>query len=150
MDQQEDRKKVPVAVGSGMGIRQSWRHHHALVVGQQSRQGQRQLQGLQSQWRGGGDLSHGTAPVGSFSANPFGIHDTSGNVFECDEDCWNPSHSNAPSNGTARTQCNCRYRVIRGGSFYYYLKVANSYYRAKNPPGVKSYWLGFRVLREID
>ena len=25
-----------------------------------------------------------------------------------------------------------------------------SHYRAKNPPGVKSYWLGFRVLRELD
>lgn len=103
-----------------------------------------------SQWSDGGELPHGTAPVGSFAPNPFGVHDTAGNVFEWVEDCWNPSHENAPPDGTARTQGDCRYRVIRGGSFYYYSKVAKSYYRAKNPPGVKSYWLGFRVLREID
>ncbi len=47
-------------------------------------------------------------------------------------------------------QGNCNYRVIRGGSFYYFSKVARSAYRAKNPPNVKSYWLGFRVLRELD
>jgi len=98
----------------------------------------------------GGTLPHGSAPVGSFAANPFGIHDTAGNVFEWVEDCWNTSHKNAPKNGTARTEGNCKYRVLRGGSFYYYSKVAKTFYRAKNPPGVKSYWLGFRVLRELD
>ncbi len=103
-----------------------------------------------SKWSDGGTLPHGSAPVGSFAANPFGIHDTAGNVFEWVEDCWNKSHKNAPKNGAARTEGNCRYRVLRGGSFYYYSKVAKSFYRAKNPPNVKSYWLGFRVLRELD
>ena len=103
-----------------------------------------------SEWSDGGTQPHGTAPVGSFKPNPFGIHDTAANVFEWVEDCWNKSHENAPTDGTARTQGNCRYRVIRGGSFYYYSKVARADYRAKNPPGVKSYWLGFRVLRELD
>lgn len=103
-----------------------------------------------SKWSDGGELPHGSAPVGSFKPNPFGLHDTAGNVFEWVEDCWNTSHKNAPNDGSARTEGNCNYRVLRGGSFYYYSKVAKSSYRAKNPPAVKSYWLGFRVLRELN
>jgi len=90
-----------------------------------------------------------SAPVGSFKPNPFGVYDTSGNVFEWVEDCWNPDHLSAPKTARARRGGNCHFRVIRGGSFYYFNKVARSFYRAKNPPGVKSYWLGFRVLREL-
>ena len=93
--------------------------------------------------------SHGTLPVGSFKPNPYGIHDTAGNVFEWTEDCWNRNHKGAPRDGSARTTGDCRNRVIRGGSFYYFNKVARSFYRSKNPPGVKSYWLGFRVVREL-
>ena len=91
-----------------------------------------------------------TAPIGSFKANPFGLHDTTANVFEWVEDCWNDSHKGAPNDGSARTRGDCDNRVIRGGSFYYFSKVAQAAYRAKNPPAVKSYWLGFRVLRELD
>ncbi|NQU60780.1 MAG: formylglycine-generating enzyme family protein [Rhodospirillales bacterium] len=102
-----------------------------------------------SKWSDGGTEPHGSAPVGSFKANPFGLYDTAANVFEWVQDCWNKTHKGAPTDASARMQGNCRYRVIRGGSFYYYSKVAKAAYRAKNPPGVKSYWLGFRVLREI-
>ncbi len=91
-----------------------------------------------------------TAPVGSFEPNPFGLYDTSANVFEWVEDCWTRDYRGAPTDGSAVTAGgNCRYRVIRGGSFYYFNKVARSAYRAKNPPAVNSYWLGFRVLREL-
>ena len=38
----------------------------------------------------------GSAPVGSFAPNPFGLHDTAGNSWEWIEDCWNPSHVGAP------------------------------------------------------
>jgi len=93
--------------------------------------------------------SHETKPVGTFGANPFGVFDTAGNAFEWVEDCWNADHRGAPSDGTARKTGNCRFRVIRGRSFYYFSKVSQGTYRAKNPPGVKSYWLGFRVLREL-
>jgi len=93
--------------------------------------------------------SHGTKPVGSFKPNPYGLHDTAANVFEWVEDCWNKDYRGVPADGSAANSDNCRNRVIRGGSFYYFNKVARSAYRAKNPPAVKSYWLGFRVVREL-
>lgn len=93
--------------------------------------------------------SHGTTPIGSFPPNAFGVYDTAGNVFEWTADCWNPDHKGAPKDAAARTTGDCNNRVIRGGSFYYFSKVAQAAYRAKNPPGVKSYWLGFRVVREL-
>ncbi len=93
--------------------------------------------------------SHGTTPIGSFPPNAFGVYDTTGNVFEWTADCWNGDHKDAPKDGAARTTGDCNNRVIRGGSFYYFSSVAESYYRAKNPPEVKSYWLGFRLVREV-
>jgi len=90
-----------------------------------------------------------SAPVGSFKPNPFGLYDTAGNLFEWVSDCWNPDHRGAPKTTAPRKEGNCNFRVIRGGSFYYFNKVSRASYRAKNPPGVKSYWLGFRVVREL-
>jgi formylglycine-generating enzyme required for sulfatase activity len=43
----------------------------------------------------------------------------------------------------------CRERVMRGGSWYYISKNARSAWRFKNDARVKSYGIGFRVLREI-
>ena len=132
-----------------MGIRRP-RRHHAMVVGEKVGKNNANCKDCKSKWSDGGTLPHGSAPVGSFAANPFGILDTAGNVFEWVEDCWNTSHKNTPKKGTARIEDNCKYRALHSGSFYYFSKVAKSFYRAKNPPGVKSYWLGFRVLRELN
>jgi formylglycine-generating enzyme required for sulfatase activity len=97
-----------------------------------------------SQWS-----AKSSAPVGSFQPNPFGLFDTVGNVFEWVSDCWNPDHEGAQNTTAPRITGNCDLRVIRGGSFYYFNKVSQASYRAKNPTGVKSYWLGFRVVREL-
>ena len=103
-----------------------------------------------SPWSDGGNKVHGTAPVGMFPPNPFGLHDTTANVFEWVEDCWNDSFNDKLKNSINWIQENCHYRVIRGGAFYYYSKVGRSDYRSKNSPSVKSYLLGFRVLRELE
>jgi formylglycine-generating enzyme required for sulfatase activity len=97
-----------------------------------------------SQWS-----AKSSAPVGSFKPNPFGLFDTIGNVFEWVSDCWNPDHEGALSTTAPRTTGDCNFQVIRGGSFYYFNKVSRASYRAKNPPRVKSYWLGFRVVRGL-
>ena len=60
-----------------------------------------------------------TAPVGSFEANGFGLHDMHGNVKEWVDDCYNDSYSGAPSDGRAWiTSGDCQKRVTRGGSWY--------------------------------
>ena len=65
-----------------------------------------------------GDRWNNTAPVGSFSANAWGLHDLHGNVWEWVQDCSNDSYVGAPTDGSAWTSGDCGLRVIRGGSWY--------------------------------
>ncbi|MGA7879457.1 MAG: formylglycine-generating enzyme family protein [Terrimicrobiaceae bacterium] len=61
-----------------------------------------------------------TAPVGSFAANQFGLHDMHGNVWEWVEDCLHRSYEGAPADGSAWVAGGeCSLRVIRGGSWHY-------------------------------
>ncbi len=63
-----------------------------------------------------------TVTVGSFQANPFGLYDMVGNVWEWVADCWHANYAGAPVDGSAwrrqsaqdGTSCP---RVIRGGSW---------------------------------
>lgn len=91
----------------------------------------------------------GSGPVGSFPANPWGLHDLHGNVWEWIEDCWNPDHLGAPADGAARLTGDCQRRGIRGGSWYYFSKNSRSAWRFSNDPRVKSYGIGFRVVGEM-
>ena len=59
----------------------------------------------------------GTAPVGSFPANAWGLHDMHGNVSEWVQDCWNDSYEGAPTDGSAWTRGHCGQRVVRGSSW---------------------------------
>lgn len=62
-----------------------------------------------------------TAPVGSFKANAFRLHDTAGNVLEWMQDCWhNNFYPGAPTDGSVwleKNGGNCNNRVIRSGSW---------------------------------
>lgn len=90
-----------------------------------------------------------SAPVGTFEANPFGFHDMNGNVWEWTADCWNPTHEGAPADGSARREGDCDRPVTRGGSWYYFPKLARSAYRYFNGTQIKSYNIGFRVARDL-
>ena len=90
-----------------------------------------------------------TAPVGSFKANAFGLHDMHGNVWEWSEDCWHENYNSAPDNGKAWTSGNCSRRVLRGGSWFDLPWDLRSAGRVGARPDDRSYGLGFRVGRML-
>ena len=88
-----------------------------------------------------------TAPVGSFQANAFGVHDMHGNVHEWVEDCLNGSYAGAPSDGSAWRNGNCERRVVRGGTWISGPRDLRSASRVSNSTGSRSRFTGFRVAR---
>ena len=97
--------------------------------------------GCGSRWDG-----ESTAPVGSFAANGFGLHDMHGNAWEWVEDCWNGSYAGAPSDGSVWTSGDCYVRVLRGGSWSHGPRLLRSAYCNRNGTG-KRYGntVGFRI-----
>jgi formylglycine-generating enzyme required for sulfatase activity len=89
-----------------------------------------------------------TAPVGSFEANPFGLHDTAGNVLEWTQDCYQPNYDGAPSDGSAWVSPGCSARVARGGAFNRPAKSMRSAARVEFPPDTRVNMLGFRLARD--
>jgi formylglycine-generating enzyme required for sulfatase activity len=89
------------------------------------------------------------ANTGSFSANPYGLHDTSGSVWEWVSDCWHNNFKDAPADGGAWDQPNCRVRVIRGGSWREGEAYMVASTRFKYDAGVRQSQNGFRVARSL-
>ena len=55
--------------------------------------------------------------VGSFGANPFGVHDTAGNIAEWVADCWHDTYNGAPTDAGTWEGGDCVYRIARGGAY---------------------------------
>ena len=90
-----------------------------------------------------------THPVGQKQANELGIYDLSGNVFEWVQDCWNESYRGAPSDGQAWEQGECRYRVLRGGSWDSEPGDLRSAYRDRLTADTWDDSGGFRLARSL-
>ncbi len=91
-----------------------------------------------------------TSPVGRFKPNPFGLHDTAGNVFEWVADCWNDSFEHAPEDGGALKKKDCGIRVIRGGAWSFPAKEIRSANRWRDFQPRSSDDTGFRLARSLD
>jgi formylglycine-generating enzyme required for sulfatase activity len=95
--------------------------------------------------------SRGSAvPVDSFAANPWGLYNVHGNVWEWVEDCWNNSHHAAPSDASARTSGDCDRRVVRGGNFSSIPQQLRSAHRRSEQARDTSFGMGFRVGRTLE
>ena len=91
-----------------------------------------------------------TAPVGSFSANAFGVHDTVGNVYEWVADCGRESYDGAPSDGSTWDSGGpCRVRMMRGGSWVSLPRALRSANRVRNPVAFRDINVGFRIARDL-
>lgn len=90
-----------------------------------------------------------TAPVGSYDANPFGLFDVIGNVWEWTEDCFVEGYKGAPSDGSARMDGDCKLHPVRGGGWHVNPRDGRAAYRGTGAPGHSSYILGFRIARGL-
>jgi formylglycine-generating enzyme required for sulfatase activity len=88
-----------------------------------------------------------TAPVGSLGvANPWGLFDMHGSVWEWCEDVWHENYDGAPSDGSAwLSGGDSSYRVLRGGSWNDDGRLCRSADRFRNGPGLRHDY-GFRVV----
>ena len=92
-----------------------------------------------------------TAPVGSFKANRFGLHDTAGNLWEWTEDCWHDGFSGAPTDGRAWLKGgNCSNRVIRGGSWLDHPRFLRSAARTQFLSRSRHEFIGFRIALTLE
>ena len=97
-----------------------------------------------------GQNRQATLPVNSFSANPFGLYNVNGNVWEWTQDCWHETYAGAHTDGTAwTTSCSGNYRVLRGGSWNDSPAILRSASRLRLPPDERDKYNGFRLARDL-
>jgi formylglycine-generating enzyme required for sulfatase activity len=100
--------------------------------------------------KGYDDGAAGTAPVGSFTANPFGLLDVSGNVWEWCDDDRHDTYAGAPTDGRAWIDSpRAAQRVIRGGSWFLPARLLASATRTWSEPSRRGGYLGFRLARAV-
>jgi formylglycine-generating enzyme required for sulfatase activity len=100
-----------------------------------------------------------TQPIESRRANPFGLYDMHGNVWEWVEDCYAPYDPTRLDAAAVETDAEtlvlfsgdstCLYRVLRGGSWYDYGESLRSALRSESDPNHAASHIGFRVARSL-
>jgi formylglycine-generating enzyme required for sulfatase activity len=92
----------------------------------------------------------GTAPVGTFAPNEFGLYDMHGNVWEMAEDCLTGNYDGAPADGSKVSGGDCSKMVIRGGGWINragHLRSANRGWIGRE---LRDVLTGLRVVRRLS
>jgi formylglycine-generating enzyme required for sulfatase activity len=94
-----------------------------------------------------GEYRKQTTEVGKFPANPWGLYDMCGNVWEWCQDEWHENYINAPTSSSAwLDNMNNYIRLLRGGSWYAFpASTCRSAYRNHYNSDNRSKDIGFRV-----
>ena len=96
------------------------------------------------------DGFQGVAPVGSFPANSFGLHDLGGNVWEWNEDCSVRFYQKESVDESPwQTEGPCDERSIKGGSWGSMISRHRPAFRGRDPEPLASHMFGFRVARDL-
>jgi formylglycine-generating enzyme required for sulfatase activity len=98
--------------------------------------------------RAGGWLGE-TTEVGKYPANPWGLYDMHGNVWEWCEDEWHENYEGAPQDGKAWEEGNSSMCVLWGGSWDIDSVNCRSAYRFDLVRDDRLNFLGFRVVCEV-
>ena len=109
------------------------------------------------------DGHNGTAPVGSYAANGYGLYDVAGNVWEHVSDWWAPGHlpANSPDPSGPKKDFAAQFaspvtgpmRVVKGGSWLCAPNFCLRYRPAARQAAELSLGtnhIGFRVVRDIQ
>jgi YbdK family carboxylate-amine ligase len=96
-----------------------------------------------------GEYRGRTVSVDNFEANPWGLFNVHGNVWEWTEDCWNDINEGNPGNGGARTTGDCSRNVVRGGSWVSNPKYLRAAFRFGITAGTRGSLFGFRLARTL-
>lgn len=93
-----------------------------------------------------GEYRKQTTDVGKFPANPFGLFDMCGNVWQWCQDEWHNNYNKAPVDGSAWLDS---YKIafsLRGGSWNFFPGSCRSANRIRNLADCRSSNFGFRVV----
>ena len=91
----------------------------------------------------------GTVAVGSFRANPWGLHEMHGNAWEWVSDCRLDDYEGAAGDGSSRTVSNCEERVLRGGSWRVNSSLVRAAQRGWGNETLRLDDVGIRVVVEM-
>ena len=97
-----------------------------------------------------GEYRQQTMDVASFPANPWGLHDMHGNVWEWCADHWHDNYEGAPEDGRAwidegAKANDLKWRLLRGGSWSAHPADCRSACRDNGRPDGRGLDIGFRV-----
>jgi formylglycine-generating enzyme required for sulfatase activity len=109
--------------------------------------------GSRDPYEGGGnkgEFRKRTVPARSFEANPWGLYQVHGNVWQWCQDCWNDNYKGAPRDGTPWNVGDCSCHVLRGGCWVYSPEDLRSACRFRNVSDNRYYGFGFRVARTLN
>lgn len=93
-----------------------------------------------------GKTSAKSKPVGQFAPNPWGLHDTHGNVLEWCEDWFSGSYYSRMENTNPTGPEEGFEKVLRGGSWFFRARNCRAAARYSEKPNNKSNTIGFRVV----
>ena len=97
-----------------------------------------------------GEYRRGTTPVGTFPANPWGLFDMHGNVWEWVQDVVHDNYDGAPLDGSAWEEGGDQARrILRGGSWLYNPRYLRAALRNGFSAALSNDIVGFRIVRDL-